>query len=412
MESLFSEKVTHGDPNNLVKIADNLKGLTDRALIEMQQSPASFAPAYMIDAEMQRRKKLRDSGQVMAGHGGSTNVRTDLSRAFKEKYGGLASLPGLQKAEGGVIPSYSNGRLISAYYPGLNAIINNPNLTKKEKEEIIKEKTNDEVTSQNQNEEKTYSKTMDDPRLRAIVEKNNQNPIIQALNKVGGSSAPSNKAGLNSLNTNKPKEKPKPNEGGQNAGIATNSRKNPFASLTEKLEKRLDGIQPLSTEDKIRQAMIGGGLAYARGENLGQAGTAGFQQVKQAEKLNREQRKDANKELLDLTKSSAMFDLKIDELGLKAHEIDATIANNYAKNKIDAMYKSKNLDLNQRKYLQKNKEIILSTYNNLLKESAMGKNEELMDKKPNELFEMAIAMNKDFRLNMGSGPLGNEDIGN
>ena len=56
METLFSDKVKHGDPNNLVKIADNLKGLTDRALIEMQQSPTSFAPAYMIDAEMQRRK--------------------------------------------------------------------------------------------------------------------------------------------------------------------------------------------------------------------------------------------------------------------------------------------------------------------------------------------------------------------
>ena len=80
-----------------------------------------------------------------------------------------------------------------------------------------------------------------------------------------------------------------------------------------------------------------------------------------------------------------MFDLKVDELGLKAHEINATIANNYAKNKIDAMYKSKTLDLNQRKIFPKNKEIILDTFNNLMKESGPG--EANYGKKPAELFQ-------------------------
>lgn len=402
METLFSDKVKHGDPNNLVKIADNLKGLTDRALIEMQQSPTSFAPAYMIDAEMQRRKKLRDSGQVMAGHGGSTNVRADLNRAFKEKFGGLTSLPGLEKAEGGVIPSYSNGSLVS-YYPGISAILNNPNLTKKEKEEAVEQVQ--------QAQQKQSVPTDKDAELKAIVEKNNQNPIIQKLNKYAGSgsSTPNfNKTGLNSLNTDKPKEQPKSKEGAQNAGVGAYKKENPFGALTERLEKRLSGLQPLSTEDKIREGLIGGGLAYARGENLGQAATKGFEQIKQAEKLNRQQLKEVNKDLLDLTKSSAMFDLKVDELGLKAHEIDATIANNYAKNKIDAMYKSKTLDLNQRKYFQKNKEIILDTFNNLMKESGPG--EANYGKKPAELFQMAIAKSMDARLNQGSGPLGLEDI--
>ena len=102
-----------GDSANLVKIADNLKGLTDKALMQMANSMNSFAPPYMIDAEMQRREKLRKSYDPSFMGIRGTSVREDLQKNFK-----LAKAPDhpMGYKEGGMIPSYNTGRLIEDKY--------------------------------------------------------------------------------------------------------------------------------------------------------------------------------------------------------------------------------------------------------------------------------------------------------
>ncbi len=111
--------ITAGDSSNLVKIADNLKGLTDNALEREKQNPHGFAPAYMIVSEQGRRKKLRDKypGDPQ------TTVAQDLSMAT-QAYQGQDVLTGIMAggqppmmqqpqmaAEGGLM-GYNEGGII------------------------------------------------------------------------------------------------------------------------------------------------------------------------------------------------------------------------------------------------------------------------------------------------------------
>jgi len=119
--------ITSGDSANLVKIADNLKGLTDNALEREKQNPNGFAPVYMIVSEQSRRKKLRDKypGDPQ------TTVAQDLSMASQAYQGKdvltgimaggqppmmqqpqMAAYGGLMGYNQGGIVGYSDGRLV------------------------------------------------------------------------------------------------------------------------------------------------------------------------------------------------------------------------------------------------------------------------------------------------------------
>ena len=116
--------ITSGDSANLVKIADNLKGLTDNALEREKQNPNGFAPVYMIVSEQSRRKKLRDKypGDPQ------TTVAQDLSMA-SQAYQGQDALTGImaggqppmmqqpQMAAYGGLMGYNEGGLVG-YFDG------------------------------------------------------------------------------------------------------------------------------------------------------------------------------------------------------------------------------------------------------------------------------------------------------
>lgn len=102
--------ITSGDSANLVKIADNLKGLTDNALEREKQNPNGFAPVYMIVSEQQRRDKLRKQypGDPQ------TTVAQDLSMA-SQAYQGKDVLTGIMA--GGQPPMMQQPQM--AAYGGL-----------------------------------------------------------------------------------------------------------------------------------------------------------------------------------------------------------------------------------------------------------------------------------------------------
>ena len=337
METLFSDKVKHGDPNNLVKIADNLKGLTDRALIEMQQSPTSFAPAYMIDAEMQRRKKLRDSGQVMAGHGGSTNVRADLNRAFKEKFGGLASLPGLQKAEGGVIPSFKEGGYFSRMMDLLSG-----NIAKEEEEEVSEDAK--EFYKRTGAAGKNFMDT--DVQQDVAAEKglgSMPTPNLQVKPKGQPKTAP----------TPTPTPKADAGIGAYEKMMADEFTKQREArdKLQNKKDKKILGfIRPEFLEQF--------GTEYAMSGNLGKAGKAGIGGIKEADKLRQQRIDKANQRILDLGKELNLSDYRKKDLSVKERQIAATSAANYAKIASDQAIASANRSVKERELIAKNQEMI------------------------------------------------------
>ena len=338
METLFSDKVKHGDPNNLVKIADNLKGLTDRALIEMQQSPTSFAPAYMIDAEMQRRKKLRDSGQVMAGHGGSTNVRADLNRAFKEKFGGLASLPGLQKAEGGVIPSFKEGGYFSRMMDLLSG-----NIAKEEEEEEVSEDAK-EFYKRTGAAGKNFMDT--DVQQDVAAEKglgSMPTPNLQVKPKGQPKTAP----------TPTPTPKADAGIGAYEKMMADEFTKQREArdKLQNKKDKKILGfIRPEFLEQF--------GTEYAMSGNLGKAGKAGIVGIKEADKLKQQRIDKANQRILDLGKELNLSDYRKKDLSVKEKQIAATSAANYAKIASDQAIASANRSVKERELISKNQDRI------------------------------------------------------
>ena len=337
METLFSDKVKHGDPNNLVKIADNLKGLTDRALIEMQQSPTSFAPAYMIDAEMQRRKKLRDSGQVMAGHGGSTNVRADLNRAFKEKFGGLASLPGLQKAEGGVIPSFKEGGYFSRMMDLLSG-----NIAKEEEEEVSEDAK--EFYKRTGAAGKNFMDT--DVQQDVAAEKglgSMPTPNLQVKPKGQPKTAP----------TPTPTPKADAGIGAYEKMMADEFTKQREArdKLQNKKDKKILGfIRPEFLEQF--------GAEYAMSGNLGKAGKAGIGGIKEANKLRQQRIDKANQRILDLGKELNLSDYRKKDLSVKERQIAATQAANYAKIASDQAIASANRSVKERELISKNQDRI------------------------------------------------------
>jgi len=116
--------ITSGDSANLVKIADNLKGLTDNALEREKQNPNGFAPVYMIVSEQQRRDKLRKKypGDPQ------TTVAQDLSMA-SQAYQGKDVLTGImaggqppmmqqpQMASYGGLMGYNKGGIVG-YFDG------------------------------------------------------------------------------------------------------------------------------------------------------------------------------------------------------------------------------------------------------------------------------------------------------
>lgn len=338
METLFSDKVKHGDPNNLVKIADNLKGLTDRALIEMQQSPTSFAPAYMIDAEMQRRKKLRDSGQVMAGHGGSTNVRSDLNRAFKEKFSGLASLPGLEKAEGGVIPSFKEGGYFSRMMDLLSG-----NIAKEEEEEEVSEDAK-EFYKRTGAAGKNFMDT--DVQQDVAAEKglgSMPTPNLQVKPKGQPKTAP----------TPTPTPKADAGIGAYEKMMADEFTKQREArdKLQNKKDKKILGfIRPEFLEQF--------GAEYAMSGNLGKAGKAGIGGIKEADKLKQQRIDKANKQILDIGKELNLSDYRKKDLSVKERQIAATQAANYAKIASDQAIASANRSQKERELISKNQEMI------------------------------------------------------
>ena len=338
METLFSDKVKHGDPNNLVKIADNLKGLTDRALIEMQQSPTSFAPAYMIDAEMQRRKKLRDSGQVMAGHGGSTNVRSDLNRAFKEKFSGLASLPGLEKAEGGVIPSFKEGGYFSRMMDLLSG-----NIAKEEEEEEVSEDAK-EFYKRTGAAGKNFMDT--DVQQDVAAEKglgSMPTPNLQVKPKGQPKTAP----------TPTPTPKADAGIGAYEKMMADEFTKQREArdKLQNKKDKKILGfIRPEFLEQF--------GAEYAMSGNLGKAGKAGIGGIKEADKLKQQRIDKANKQILDIGKELNLSDYRKKDLSVKERQIAATQAANYAKIASDQAIASANRSQKERELIFKNQEMI------------------------------------------------------
>ena len=350
METLFSDKVKHGDPNNLVKIADNLKGLTDRALIEMQQSPTSFAPAYMIDAEMQRRKKLRDSGQVMAGHGGSTNVRADLNRAFKEKFGGLASLPGLQKAEGGVIPSFKEGGYFSRMMDLLSG-----NIAKEEEEEEVSEDAK-EFYKRTGAAGKNFMDT--DVQQDVAAEKglgSMPTPNLQVKPKGQPKTAP----------TPTPTPKAYAGIGAYEKMMADEFTKQREArdKLQNKKDKKILGfIRPEFLEQF--------GTEYAMSGNLGKAGKAGIGGIKEANKLRQQRIDKANQRILDLGKELNLSDYRKKDLSVKERQIAATQAANYAKIASDQAIASANRSVKERELISKNQDRITKFVSDIFSDPA------------------------------------------
>jgi len=95
---------------NIVKLQNDLKDLSDRQLLDSMQMGS--APQYLVLAEMQRRKKMRDNVQQEQQPQGSV---------AEEIMGGIAQLPAQsmeQMASGGLV-SFAKGGETSGYAKGL-----------------------------------------------------------------------------------------------------------------------------------------------------------------------------------------------------------------------------------------------------------------------------------------------------
>jgi hypothetical protein len=95
---------------NIVKLQNDLKDLSDRQLLDSMQMGS--APQYLVLAEMQRRKKMRDNVQQEQQPQGSV---------AEEIMGGIAQLPAQsmeQMASGGLV-SFARGGETSGYAKGL-----------------------------------------------------------------------------------------------------------------------------------------------------------------------------------------------------------------------------------------------------------------------------------------------------
>ena len=89
---------------NIVKMQDTLKDLSDRQLMQTMQ--AGSTPQYLVLAEMQRRKKARDSyAQERQQSGSDRSVAEDI-------ISGIAAVPTgpMQMAEGGIVSFAKGGK--------------------------------------------------------------------------------------------------------------------------------------------------------------------------------------------------------------------------------------------------------------------------------------------------------------
>jgi len=95
---------------NIVKLQNDLKDLSDQQLLSTMQSGAS--PQYLVLAEMQRRKKMRDEAST-------PNEPQAQGTVADEIVGGLAALPvgPMDMASGGLV-SFAKGGDVSGYKKG------------------------------------------------------------------------------------------------------------------------------------------------------------------------------------------------------------------------------------------------------------------------------------------------------
>jgi len=95
---------------NIVKLQNDLKDLSDQQLLSTMQSGAS--PQYLVLAEMQRRKKMRDEAST-------PNEPQAQGTVADEIVGGLTALPvgPMDMASGGLV-SFAKGGDVSGYKKG------------------------------------------------------------------------------------------------------------------------------------------------------------------------------------------------------------------------------------------------------------------------------------------------------
>jgi len=88
---------------NIVKMQDTLKDLSDRQLMQTMQTGSS--PQYLVLAEMQRRKKARESSKQQSQRQPERSVAEDIMS-------GIAAVPTgpMQMAEGGIVSFAKGGK--------------------------------------------------------------------------------------------------------------------------------------------------------------------------------------------------------------------------------------------------------------------------------------------------------------
>lgn len=108
---------------NILKLQDQLKGLPDNALFKYAQNPTGTVPQYLVLAELQRRKTMREEFQQGQTQAPEQTVAEELvTQQLMEQ--GIAALPspeamfGPTSMAGGGIVAFENGGEVPSYQDG------------------------------------------------------------------------------------------------------------------------------------------------------------------------------------------------------------------------------------------------------------------------------------------------------
>ena len=356
--------ITSGDSANLVKIADNLKGLTDNALEREKQNPNGFAPVYMIVSEQSRRKKLRDKypGDPQ------TTVAQDLSMAT-QAYQGKDALTGIMAGgqppmmqqpqmaaygglmgynEGGIV-GYFDGKLVppeeEERMSGLARLLQGPEGARERYEEnqarirernrIINEGTGEGFLA-------GLFKNETDAEYQARMARNKEREqALRDTYKTPGKSK-YDKTTMDAFNlglkapvkgTGTGKDTGAGTGTGKGTGTSTGTGKkgaqptpppNPFAELLKQeyeMSKKAYADQQAEKSRAGKLAAIMGGLTLAGTGNLAQAGIAGLDAFQGEKDKQRNQLAQLAKARSDSVKNYASGMLDLEKLGISRADL-------------------------------------------------------------------------------------------